>query len=73
MTTAAPAAVKKNAHARRIEHRAALRKAIAGQLSEEEAKAVQATETARKAAMKPVVVLNRKQRKNKKAARRKLK
>ena len=57
-------------HVRRLEHRANLRKAAAGELSEEQAKAVQAAEEARKAAIKPVVVLNRKQRKNKKAAKR---
>ena len=57
-------------HARRIEHRANLRKAIAGQLPEAEAAAVQATEKARKEAWKPPVALNRKQRKNKKAEKR---
>ena len=62
--------MSKNSHARRIEHRANLRKAAAGQLGEEEAKAVQTAEAARKAAIKPVVVLNRKQRKNKKALKR---
>lgn len=62
--------MKKNAYARRLEHRANLRKAIAGQLPEEEAKAVQAAETARKAAYKPLPVLNRKQRKTAKAQKR---
>lgn len=61
--------VKANAHARRIEHRANLRKAVAGQLGEEEAKAVLAAETARKAAIKPAAVLTRKQRKSQKAQR----
>ncbi|MFI5380617.1 MAG: hypothetical protein ACHRHE_15070 [Tepidisphaerales bacterium] len=59
-----------NAHARRIEHRAKLRKAAAGQLGEEETKAVQAAETARKAAIKPAAVLTRKQRKALKVQRR---
>jgi hypothetical protein len=58
------------AHARRIEHRANLRKAAAGQLGEEETKAVQAAETARKAAIKPAAILSRKQRKSQKAQRR---
>jgi hypothetical protein len=58
------------AHARRIEHRANLRKAAAGQLGEAEAKAVQDKETARKAAIKPVAVLTRKQRKSQRAQRR---
>jgi hypothetical protein len=52
-----------NAHARRIEHRANLRKANAGQLGETETKAVQAAETTRKAAIKPPATLSRKQRK----------
>jgi hypothetical protein len=61
---------KKNAHARRIEHRANLRKAAAGQLGEAEAKAVQEAEATRVAAIKPAPVLNRKQRKARKAAKR---
>ena len=60
----------KNAHARRIEHRANVRKAAAGQLPEAEAKEVLAAETTRKAAIKPRPVLNRKQRKSLKAQRR---
>ena len=64
---------KKNSHARRLEHRAKLRQATAGQLSEEDAKVVQAAETARKEANKPAPVLNRKQRKAKKALKRKAK
>jgi len=64
--------MKNNAHARRLEHRANLRKAIAGQLSEEEAKTVKAAEEARKAAIKPAVTLNRKQRKSQKAQKRAL-
>ncbi len=59
-----------NAHARRIEHRANLRKAAAGQLGEAEAKAVQDAEAARRAAIKPAAVLTRKQRKSLKARRR---
>lgn len=55
---------------RRTEHRAKLRQLAAGQLSEAEAKAVQDAETARKAAIKPAVVLSRKQRKSKRAQRR---
>lgn len=55
---------------RRTEHRANLRKAAAGQLGEAEAKAVQDAETARKAAIKPAAVLNRKQRKGLRAQRR---
>jgi hypothetical protein len=62
--------MKANSHARRIEHRANLRKVAAGQLGEAEAKEVLAKESTRKAAIKPAVVLNRKQRKNKKALRR---
>lgn len=62
--------MKKNAQARRLEHRANLRKAVAGQLGEAEAKVVQDAETARKAAIKPAVVLNRKQRKSQKAQKR---
>ncbi len=59
-----------NAHARRNEHRATLRKAAAGELGEAETKAVQAVEATRKAAIKPAAVLSRKQRKSRKAARR---
>lgn len=62
-----------NSHARRLAHRANLRKAAAGQLSEAEATAVQAAETTRKAAIKAPVVLNRKQRKGKKALKRRTK
>ena len=62
--------MKANAHARRIERRAKLRQAVAGQLGEAEAKEVQAAETARKAAIKPPAVLTRKQRKSLKAQRR---
>lgn len=62
--------MKKNAHARRIEHRAKLRQAAAGQLSQEEAAAVQAAEKTRVAAIKPVVALTRKQRKAERAKRR---
>ena len=59
----------KDAHARRTEHRANLRKAAAGQLGEAEAKEVQAAETARKAAIKPAAILSRKQRKSQRAQR----
>ena len=59
-----------NSHVRRLEHRANVRKAAAGELGEAEAKAVQTAETARKAAIKPVILLNRKQRKNKRAQKR---
>jgi hypothetical protein len=62
--------MKANSHTRRLEHRANLRKVAAGQLGEAESKEVMAKETTRKAAIKPVSVLNRKQRKNQKAARR---
>jgi hypothetical protein len=62
--------MKINSQSRRLEHRANLRKAAAGELGEAEAKAVQTAETTRKA-VKPAAVLNRKQRKTKKAARRK--
>ena len=62
--------MKANAHARRLERRATLRKAAAGQLGEAEAKEVLAAETARKAAIKPPAVLTRKQRKSLKVQRR---
>ena len=62
-----------NAHARRLARRATVRKAAAGELGEAETKEVQAAETARKAAIKPPAVLNRKQRKSQKVARRKAK
>jgi len=62
--------MKANSHARRLEHRANVRKAAAGQLGEAETKTVQAAEKARKDAYKPQPVLNRKQRKNKKAQKR---
>lgn len=61
--------MKINAKSRRLEHRANLRKAAAGQLSEAEVKAVETKEKARKE-VKPAAPLNRKQRKGKKAARR---
>ena len=65
--------MKPNAHSRRTEHRATLRKAVAGQLDEAATKAVQTAEATRKANLaKPAVVLNRKQRKNKKAQKRAL-
>jgi hypothetical protein len=63
--------MKANAHARRIERRANLRKAAAGQLGEAEAKQVLDAETARKAAIKPPAILTRKQRKGLKVLRRK--
>lgn len=62
--------MKMNAHARRIERRANVRKAAAGQLGEAEAKEVLAAEAARKAAIKPPAALTRKQRKSLKAQRR---
>ncbi len=65
--------MKANSHARRLERRAQLRKANAGQLGEEETKAALAAEKARKDAYKPAPVLTRKQRKSKKAAKRRIK
>ena len=59
-----------NAQARRLEHRANLRKVASGQLGEEETKAVKTTEATRVGAIKAPVVLNRKQRKNRKSQRR---
>ena len=61
--------MKNNSKDRRLAHRASMRKLAAGQLSEAEATAVQAAEKARKD-VKPEAVLNRKQRKGKKAAKR---
>ena len=64
--------MKENSYSRRLAHRANLRKLAKGELGEAEAKAVTDAEKARKD-VKPAAVLNRKQRKTKKAASRRAK
>jgi hypothetical protein len=61
--------MKNNSYARRLEHRANLRKVKAGELTGAEAAAVEAAEKARRE-VKPAAVLTRKQRKGKKALKR---